>query len=78
MSGYAFFVSQNTDNRGINLFIYIGVLFIAYGVFRLLTSFVTTSKPTSIDSKVIIRCPKCQTKHYSTSNYCHMCGTKLK
>ncbi len=26
----------------------------------------------------IILCPVCGTKNYSTSNYCHMCGAKLK
>jgi hypothetical protein len=26
----------------------------------------------------IIRCPVCGAKNYSTSNYCHMCGAKLK
>jgi hypothetical protein len=26
----------------------------------------------------IINCPLCQTKNYSTSNYCHICGYKLR
>ena len=26
----------------------------------------------------IISCPRCQTKNYSASNYCHMCGLRLK
>jgi hypothetical protein len=26
----------------------------------------------------IIVCPVCGTKHYSNSNFCHMCGTRLK
>ncbi|MGM5480092.1 MAG: hypothetical protein ACQESC_01395 [Nanobdellota archaeon] len=26
----------------------------------------------------IILCSKCQTKNFSTSNYCHMCGSSLK
>lgn len=26
----------------------------------------------------VIVCPVCKTKNYSTSNYCHMCGQKLK
>ncbi len=26
----------------------------------------------------IVACPKCGTKHYSNSNFCHICGTRLK
>ena len=29
-------------------------------------------------TKSIIICPNCSTKHYSNSNFCHMCGTRLK
>jgi hypothetical protein len=27
---------------------------------------------------VIIYCPKCGTKNYNTSNFCHICGFKLR
>ena len=26
----------------------------------------------------IIACPRCGTRHYSTSNFCHKCGARLK
>ena len=26
----------------------------------------------------IIHCPKCGTKHYAASNFCHKCGSRLK
>lgn len=26
----------------------------------------------------IILCPRCESKNYSTSNYCHICGQRLK
>jgi len=29
-------------------------------------------------TKSILVCPNCSTKHYSNSNFCHMCGTRLK
>lgn len=32
----------------------------------------------TIQSTSIIVCPVCGTKHYSNSNFCHMCGTRLK
>jgi len=28
--------------------------------------------------KTIILCPKCRSRNYSTSNYCHMCGMRLR
>jgi hypothetical protein len=32
----------------------------------------------NIQSTNILVCPVCGTKHYSNSNFCHMCGTRLK
>ncbi|MBN1274846.1 zinc ribbon domain-containing protein [Candidatus Woesearchaeota archaeon] len=26
----------------------------------------------------VVACPRCGTKHYSTSNFCHKCGARLK
>ncbi|MFA6072964.1 MAG: hypothetical protein WC758_02545 [Candidatus Woesearchaeota archaeon] len=31
-----------------------------------------------IQAKSILVCNKCGTKHYSTSNFCHICGSKLR
>lgn len=31
-----------------------------------------------IQETSILICPACGTKHYSNSNFCHMCGTRLK
>jgi hypothetical protein len=31
----------------------------------------------SADRSIIV-CPRCGTKHYSNSNFCHMCGVKLR
>lgn len=28
--------------------------------------------------QTVILCPKCRTKNYSTSNFCHMCGWRLR
>jgi hypothetical protein len=32
----------------------------------------------SMEEMNILVCPNCGTKHYSNSNYCHMCGRKLR
>jgi hypothetical protein len=31
-----------------------------------------------IQQNSILVCPMCATKHYSNSNFCHMCGQRLK
>ena len=35
-------------------------------------------KQPSAKTPSVIVCPVCKTKNYSSSNYCHMCGQKLK
>lgn len=29
-------------------------------------------------NNIIVSCPRCDTRNYSSSNYCHMCGLRLK
>jgi hypothetical protein len=31
-----------------------------------------------VQQPIIITCPVCKTKNYSSSNFCHMCGQRLK
>lgn len=38
---------------------------------------ISVTKPSS-GEKTIILCPKCRSRNYSTSNYCHMCGARLR
>lgn len=35
-------------------------------------------RPNMIQKDRIIVCPNCGAKHYSHSNFCHMCGARLK
>jgi len=37
-----------------------------------------SQKQSISQSQNIIACPRCGTKHYSTSNFCHKCGYPLK
>lgn len=30
------------------------------------------------NQKTIIACPRCQARHYSSSNFCHKCGARLR
>lgn len=85
ISVFSNFVSQRTENNGIIIFFYVGIGFVIFGVFKLILGFVLRDKekpvqqkkPKTIQNKSIIRCHVCQAKHYSNSNYCHLCGTKL-
>ncbi|MFT4260871.1 MAG: hypothetical protein ACMXX9_00375 [Candidatus Woesearchaeota archaeon] len=85
ISFFSSFVNQRTENNGIILFFYIGIGFIIYGVFKLILKFVLKDKeepikqekPKVVQDKTIIRCHVCGAKHYSNSNFCHLCGTKL-
>jgi hypothetical protein len=40
------------------------------------TNISVTNPP--IGEKKVILCSKCQSRNYSTSNYCHMCGARLR
>jgi hypothetical protein len=110
MSLYSRFIQSQIEKGSMSLFFWVGIGFIAFGVFRLITDYVfkdssKISKPVSGNSsldrlklekermmqkkddyeqsydnsgKVIIPCSRCGTKHYGTSNFCHICGFQLK
>ncbi len=91
---FARYVDTRTENQGMILFFYAGIVLIAIGVFKTITKYIMkdTEKPEketniseeekkikeTIQQRKIIMCPMCGTKHYATSNYCHMCSTKLR
>ena len=61
-------------------FYFLGGAFIASAAFSLLKWYVTRDMggpQTPIPERQIVRCSNCNTRHYSESNYCHMCGRKL-
>ncbi len=88
------YVDARTENQGMILFFYAGIVLIAIGVFKIITKMIMKDqeKPEketniseeekkireTIEKRRIIMCGMCGTRHYATSNYCHMCGTKLK
>lgn len=111
MALYSKFIQSKLNNSSMSLFFWIGIGFVAFGVFRLITLFVfkdssskvSVKKSKSNNSELerlkaekekmmkgnnqgsersvngdIVACPRCGTKHYSTSNFCHMCGCSLK
>jgi hypothetical protein len=41
-------------------------------------NYLERNKAKHLGKPSIISCPVCGSKNYSTSNYCHMCGAKLK
>lgn len=85
---FSYWIQQNTESNLIFFYV-IGIGLITFGVFKIITKIILNDKETpkqtrkkqntnnTQNKKRIITCPKCQTKHYSNSNYCHLCGTKL-
>ena len=73
-------VREVTENQGMALFFYLGIVMIVIGVAKVLIRFIIKEDEQTIqeETKRVIKCPKCGVKHYMTSNYCHMCGTELK
>ncbi len=134
---------QNRGGKGLALFFWVGIALIAFGIFKIVTRFITRDKIEKKESKLkvekesrlfglglkadvnitaeerervmrekqqamrtienkttqgahstqssqqsrsqsasqtpnIISCPTCGTNHYSNSNFCHMCGARLK
>jgi uncharacterized paraquat-inducible protein A len=66
------------------LFYGLGVGLIIKAIYDLATTYITdgeetteTPETTQKAEETIIACPKCQTRHYASSNYCHKCGEKL-
>ena len=108
MAVFSKFIESKLDNNSMALFFWVGLGFIAFGVFRLMTLFVfndSSKKPklerknsnpeleklkqekakmmsgqsrTQESEREIVVCPRCGVKHYSSSNFCHMCGCSLK
>ncbi len=78
---------QDGNTAAMQLFFYIGLLFIVIGIFKIVIklvlnpkkeNYIDTNIPTESNEKFkIILCPKCKAKNYASFNYCRNCGTKL-
>lgn len=87
---FSTWIEGRADNTNLIFFKVIGGGFIAYGFWYVVKGFITkdenvhheedskTFNNEMNNEKKIIRCKKCGTKHYDKSNYCHMCGLRLK
>ena len=69
----------------LQLFLYAGLAFFAFGVFKLLTAWVTAKPITKEEKKEfasrqhkMVYCRHCRTTNWSTANYCHNCGARLR
>lgn len=45
---------------------------------KLANQFTNVNPVVSSSQKKIILCSKCRSRNYSTSNFCHMCGMRLR
>jgi len=103
-------IYNKTGTGSILLFFYVGLLFIAVGFFKVVSSLILGKKekePSKIGERTnsvlanminkdmaavdiarrskgappansIVSCPRCGTRHYATSNFCHKCGMRLR
>lgn len=68
---------------GLQLFMYAGLLFFAFGVFQIIITWVT-AKPTKEETRTyapqhrIKYCQNCRTSSWATANFCYNCGTRLR
>ncbi|MFQ5621448.1 MAG: hypothetical protein ACE5FT_06415 [Candidatus Nanoarchaeia archaeon] len=68
-----------------DLFFYVGLLFLVWGLFKLVLNYVMKS-PSKVEEKAVerrmepnvIACPYCASSCYSSARFCHMCGGKLR
>ena len=81
-------VKETGANPFLNIFFYIGVAFIAVGLVKTIFKRSKKDKPvnephTPVQQKQtqntpgIVYCNRCGAKHYSNSNFCHLCGSRL-
>ena len=85
---FTMYVESRNEDAGMTFFLYVGYLFLAIGVFKILKGLLLREKKeNNINKEIkfsdnykkkIISCHVCSVRHYSNSNYCHMCGTKLR
>lgn len=85
ISGYATFVIYGTNVKNtaaMQLFFWVGCVFIAVGAIKYFLQRGDNEKPVKTkagqSNKSIIICPLCGTKNYAASNFCHICGQRLK
>jgi len=80
-------MSKQENPTAMQLFFYIGLLFVAIGIFKIVLKIMLKPKESKYEEKNIseqdekfkvIFCPKCKVKNYSSFNYCRNCGTKLR
>jgi len=88
ISIFAQIVMSNQENpTAMQLFFYIGLVFIAIGVFKIIIKIMLKPKESKYEKKEalseqnnkfkVILCPNCKAKNYNSFNYCRNCGTKL-
>jgi len=68
----------------LQLFLYAGLLFFAFGVFKGIISWVTAKPITKAEKKEysgkhrMVTCHSCNSANWAQSNFCYNCGTRLR
>lgn len=77
--------------EGLTIFFYVGLIFIAVGVFKVVIAFVTKPKESAVEKQAegiqqqqrqsaqrgIKTCPRCGAGSYPQANYCYYCGNRI-
>ena len=69
----------------LQIFFYVGLAFLTWGIFRSLTHYMLKSAKPVEEKKIerkleqtsIMACPYCATAVYTTAKFCHNCGGRL-
>ncbi|MFH1650254.1 MAG: hypothetical protein ABIA93_06935 [Candidatus Woesearchaeota archaeon] len=91
VAAFAQVVKSTANAPGMSLFIYVGILLILIAAFKLLkgrgasksTHKETISKDKNTHARVtgthhVIVCSRCKARNYTTFNFCHGCGLRLR
>lgn len=111
VSAYALLFTNLENKAPMQLFLYVGLAFIAFAFIKLAIKYIKSGKLREDEERIatkvtgvpsqhqtdqeyqeqlarqsrlhqsspqIIQCGLCKTRNYATSNYCHMCGYKLR
>ena len=77
--------NPNRDDPFFNIFFYVGIVLIFFGIVKMIFAPPSKRRQTIIEKQKegkkgtnVIVCPRCNTKNFRYSKYCHMCSYRLR
>ncbi|MAG39106.1 hypothetical protein CMO90_03380 [Candidatus Woesearchaeota archaeon] len=80
ISAYSKYIEEKTKADFLTIFFYIGIFFIFIGIVKMIFAPSKTKKNFKHKKNYghIMLCPRCKTKNYNYSRFCHICSYRLK